>query len=60
MFIDYWYGHCKKDIAYIDCFFSDCDCVYRGNIYDKDKKPIGDYTTSDSTKIEKYFSVKFN
>lgn len=58
MKIDYWYKHKKTDIYYIDCFFSDIDCIYRGNIYDKHKKPIGDYSTYDSTKISEYFGCR--
>lgn len=60
MFIDYWYGHCKKDIAFISYSFSDLDCIYRGNIYDKDKKIIGDFSTYDSLEIEKYLKGDFD
>lgn len=57
---DFWYNDSLKDVAKIDCSFSDCDCVYRGNMWNKDGKMIGDYETADSTEIEKIFKVKFN
>lgn len=59
MRIDYWYGNKKKDIAFVSVSFSDIDCVYRGNIYDINKKCIGDFSTNDSTEIEKYFPGVF-
>lgn len=34
---DFWY--CDG----IDCFFSDCDCVYRGNLY-KNGRAVGAFT----------------
>jgi len=55
MIIDFWYGNTKKDIAYYDCYFSDVDCIYRGNVYDKDRRPIGDFSGRNSVEIEKYF-----
>lgn len=55
MKIDMWYKNSKKDICYVDCFFYPNDCIYRGNVYDKNHEPIGDYATSDSTEIEKRF-----
>ena len=55
MIMDFWYGNSKKDAAYIDCFFYSSDCVYRGNLYDINKKIIGDFSTKDSTEIEKAF-----
>lgn len=59
MKFDFWYGNTLKDVKRIDCSFSDCDCVYRGNMWDKDGKIIGDYETADSTEVEKTFNVKF-
>ena len=53
--IDMWYGNSRKDIAYADCFFSDVDCIYRGNVYAADGKAIGDYATRDSVAIENRF-----
>ena len=54
---DFWYGHNKKDVAFLSVSFSDLDCVYRGVMYDCNKKAIGDFSTSDSTKIEKAFPL---
>ena len=55
MKIDMWYDNKFSDIAAIDCFFSDCDCVYRGNLYDANGKMIGDYSTTNSVEIERRF-----
>ena len=52
--IDMWYGDKKEDADKIDVFFSDVDCIYRGNIY-KEGKAIGDYSCTDSLEIEKAF-----
>lgn len=41
--IDMWYGDKLSDIDKYDVFWSDCDLVYRGNLY-KDGKVIGDYS----------------
>lgn len=54
MKIDFWYKD-DRQIAFVDCFFYPNDGLYRGNIYNKDGKAIGDYAESDSTKIEKRF-----
>jgi len=56
---DFWYGNKKEDVKRVDCFFSDCDCVYRGNMYDGNGKAIGDYSTNDSCEVEEYFGVSF-
>lgn len=52
---DFWYGHKKADVAFISVSFSDLDCIYRGVMYDANKKMIGDFSTADSVKIEKAF-----
>lgn len=39
----FWYGDTMSDCDGIDCFFSDCDCVYRGNFY-KNGRAVGDFT----------------
>lgn len=52
--IDMWYGDAKEDADKIDICFSDCDCVYRGNIW-KNGKIIGDYYCADSLILEKLF-----
>ena len=58
--VDMWYNHpFIKKVYFADAFFSDCDCVYRGNIYDENGKVVGDYTTTDSVWIENSFKVKF-
>jgi hypothetical protein len=59
MKIDMWYGNKISEVAFIDCWFSDCDCIYRGNLYDSNQKAIGDYSTKDSTEIEKQFGYDF-
>ena len=47
--VDMWYGDTFLEKKYAaDAFFSDTDCVYRGNIYDDNGRPIGDYEASDS------------
>lgn len=58
--IDMWYENKPSDADKIDIFFSDIDCVYRGNIY-KEDKIIGDYTCDDSVELENIFpQLKFN
>ena len=54
MIIDMWYGDKPEQVTRLDCFFSDLDMVTRGNLYIGNKM-VGDYTTDDSTEIEKYF-----
>lgn len=54
MIIDMWYGDKATDADDIDIFFSDCDCIYRGNIY-RAGKCIGDFETPDSLEIADYF-----
>ena len=53
--IDFWYGDSEKDIAAADCFFYPNSGHYAGNIYNKDGKAIGDFTSNDSVEIEKRF-----
>lgn len=52
---DFWYNDTKKDIVYIDCLFYPNTGEYRGNMYNKDLKIIGDYTTKNSSELEKMF-----
>lgn len=40
---DFWYGDAMAGCDGIDCFFSDCDCVYCGNLY-KNGRAVGDFT----------------
>lgn len=53
MKIDFWYP--GEKIAYVDCYFCDSDCIYRGNLYNDEKRPIGDFSSRDSVEIEKRF-----
>lgn len=58
--VDMWYGDKFMPKKYgADAWFSDADCVYRGNIYDDNGKAIGDYTADDSTIIEKNFNISW-
>ena len=58
--IDMWYGNKHTEADKIDVSFSDCDCVYRGNIY-KEEKCIGDYECDVSIELEKAFpQLHFN
>ena len=43
MNIDLWYGNTLKECDNYNWRFSDCDLVYRGNIY-IDGKAVGDFT----------------
>lgn len=56
--IDYWYGHTREDITTADMWFSDCDCVYRGNIY-KGTQIIGDYVADNSTELNRVIEENF-
>lgn len=53
---DMWYGDNPADADRVTCFFSDADCVYRGNFY-KGRKCIGDFTATDSVELEKRFAA---
>lgn len=58
--VDMWYGDRITDADKIDVFFSDADCLYRGDIY-KNGKRIGDYVCDDSVQIEREFpNLKIN
>lgn len=54
MKIDYWYKD-DKEIAAADCFFYPNSGEYRGNVYNKDGRIIGDYIAKDSVEIEERF-----
>lgn len=54
MIIDLWYDDTLQECDGLTYSFSDCDCVYRGNIL-KNGRFVGDYTTSDFQKIEKLY-----
>jgi hypothetical protein len=59
MIVDMWYGNKIEECDSVDVFFYPNDGRYRGNIYLKGKA-IGDFTSVDSTEIEKTFKGKFN
>ena len=49
--IDMWYNDPIDEIYKIDMSFSDADLEYRGNLYNKEGKAIGDFTTKDSVAL---------
>ena len=53
-YLDMWYGDRPRDADKIDVFFSDLDCIYRGNIY-KNGRIISDYAAEDAAQIERMF-----
>lgn len=56
--IDYWYNDgrkARKEIAFVNVSFYPNEGLYRGNIYNSDKDAIGDFTSDNSTEIEKHF-----
>lgn len=52
--IDLWYGDTLQECDGLTCSFSDCDCVYRGNII-KNGQFVGDYTAGEFQSIEKLY-----
>lgn len=54
MKIDMWYDDDIKSADEVTYTFYDRDAEYRGVIY-REGKAIGDYSTSDSLEIEKFF-----
>lgn len=59
--IDMWYGdEFNKDEYGADATFYPNEGVYRGNIYDKSGKAVGDYSCSDSVAIAKELGIIFN
>ena len=59
MSIDFWYGDGLTDVAKVSCTFYDSDCEYHGWMFNANGDLIGDYSSSDSTEIEKVFGVRF-
>ena len=55
--IDKWYE--DEKIVSADCFFSDIDCVYRGNFYNMDGKIIGDYSATCIMDLPTYVKIDF-
>ena len=58
MVIDIWYKMEKPVFA--DCFFYPNEGIYRGNLYNKNGRMIGDYSSTNSIEIEKRFSNIFD
>lgn len=59
--VDIWYEDQRSKVNGMDCYFSDCDCVYRGNLY-ADRRLVGDYEARDSEVVEsiaKNFGIDF-
>ena len=52
--LDFWYGNTLSEITHVSCSFSDCDCMYRGNMF-INGKCVGDFASYDSVAIEKFF-----
>ena len=55
MIYDFWYGDSQKDVAFATCTFYPNNGEYRGNLFDKNGRIIGDYTSRDSVEIERRF-----
>ena len=55
LIIDMWYGDQLSSIDKLDCFWSDCDCVYSGNFYISGKA-VGDYTARSFQAIEDFWN----
>lgn len=51
---DFWYGDTLKDVDGVHVVFYPNEGLYRGNVC-KAGRIIGDFTSSDSLEIEKYF-----
>jgi len=58
MKIDLWYP--GEKVAYVSYTFYPNDVIYRGNLYNADGKPIGDWSSRDSMEIERRFHRIFN
>ena len=60
MKIDFWYNHNRRDVATLDILFYPETATYRGNLYDRAGRMIGDYSTQSSTELEKTFPQLVN
>ena len=59
--LDMWYGDgFDPEKHHVNVFFSDTDCVYRGNIYDETGRAVGDFWGIDSVALARFFHIKFN
>ena len=54
MILDMWHGDKLDDVDHLDVYWSDLDCVYRGNIY-IGRKMVGDYEAKTVKEIERTF-----
>jgi hypothetical protein len=50
--LEFWYNNTLEEVTEIDCFFYPNAGEYRGNLY-INGKAVGDYTTRNSSEIEK-------
>lgn len=58
--IDLYHDNKYSDMVYISCFFYPNEKYqYRGNLYNRDRKPIGDYACTDSVMLEQIFNYDF-
>ena len=56
--IDYWYENgtkARKEVAFASVTFYPNEGLYRGNLFNSNKKAVGDFTSDDSVEIEKHF-----
>lgn len=53
MRIDLWYEN--EAIAAATVTFYPGNCEYRGNLYNKEGRVIGDFVSKDSTEVERRF-----
>ena len=59
MYLDFLYDHNISDVAKISCAFYGNEGIYRGWMFDKEGRIIGDYSSDDSLKIESTFKALF-
>lgn len=55
MVFDFWYCDSLRDVVRATCAFYPGECVYRGNLYNRSGRIVGDYSSRDSVEVEKYF-----
>lgn len=51
LYMDFWYGNTLSECTSASWTFSDCDCIYRGNLY-IGEKPVGDYSCTELQTIQ--------
>ena len=55
--IDYWYKNgreARKEVAFVSVTFYPNEGLYRGNLFNSNKKAVGDFTSDDSVEIEEH------